>query len=231
MAESDRRDAENALLAERRLGGWVFDTAQRPIEGSRVEILSGPRSGEVTTTAANGTFTFGNGFLVAPDMLAGKDGYRLADVRFYSSGDRTAILKVFKLGSPPPPIDLGGTYDLTFTADPACDALPPEARSRRYHTTVLGGNQTSHVLVLYGASFVTVAANYVANTVSMSAFENFVSLHFSDPPIGEKLDDQTTLYISGSAQGELTGSTSHLIVDGNIDSCHSKNHTLTLVRH
>jgi hypothetical protein len=96
---------------------------------------------------------------------------------------------------------------------------------------VPGGNQTSHSLLLYGASFDTWPGNIDANMVFMAVFENFVVLHFSDPPIGEKLDDQTTLYIGGSAQGDITGPTSHLTVGGYIDSCHSKNHALTLVRH
>ena len=212
------------------LGGWVFDTAGRPIEGASVQILSGARAGEVATTFADGTYAFRDGFPAAPEMQASKSGYRFERAYFHAPGS-TAIRKVFFLGSLNPPIDLGGTYDLTFTADPVCDVLPPEARSRRYLTTVPGGNATSHILVLSGASFVTYPESYAWNRVPMSVFENFVVLHFSDPPIGEKLDDQTTLYISGSAQGEITGSTSHLSVGGNIDSCHSKNHTLTLVRH
>jgi hypothetical protein len=226
------------------LAGWVFDTAQRPIEGARVEIQSGPRSGEATTTAADGTFTFGTGFLAAPDMSASKDGYRLVDVRFHSAGDKTAILKVFKLGSLNPAVDFAGTYDLTFTADPACDALPVEARSRRYQTTVPGGYATYHSLVMTGATFLDVYEYYPGNTLNLSAFDNFVRLDFSDPPIWEKLASPTSLYIYGLAEGVLSGSTMDLKVDGTFGfcgvtsglkceqevACHSENHTLTVTR-
>jgi hypothetical protein len=226
------------------LGGWVFDTAGRPIAAATVEILSGARAGAVATTSADGSYAFGHGFPSAPEMRASKSGYRLVDAQFYAPGDTTTIHRVFRLGSLNPPIDLGGTYDLTFTADPACDALPPEARSRRYLTTVPGGDATHYALTLSGAGFVAVDERYVANMVYMSRFEDFVHLEFSDPPIWEKLASPTSLYIYGSAEGKMSGSAADFKVAGEFEfcgvtsgveceeevACHSRNHTLTVSR-
>jgi hypothetical protein len=127
-------------------------------------------------------------------MRASKSGYLLESTGSYNRGDPPTIYRWFRLGSSTPPIDLGGTYDLTFTADPAC-ALPLEARSRRYLTSIPAGNATSRALTLSGASFVTVPGGYGSNVVYMSVFENFVRFYFSDPPIWETLASPTSLYI------------------------------------
>jgi len=225
------------------LAGSVSDTAGRPIEGATVEIVGGQQAGSVTTTLADGSYTFGGGFSAAPAMRANKSGYIFDSTNSYTTGDPPTIYRWFRLGSSTPPIDLGGTYDLTFTADPSC-ALPLEARSRRYLTSIPAGNATLRTLTLSGASFVTAPAGYVSNVVYMSVFENFVRFYFSDPPIWETLTGPTSLYINGSADGEVTGSTAHFRVTGEFEfcgvtgngcekeiECDSTNHTLTLTRH
>jgi hypothetical protein len=52
-----------------------MDTAARPIEGATVEIVGGERAGSVTTTLADGCYTFGGGFSAAPAMRSSKSGY------------------------------------------------------------------------------------------------------------------------------------------------------------
>jgi hypothetical protein len=72
---------------------------------------------------------------------------------------------------------------------------------------------------LEGARFANPGGRYVANVVYLSAFENFVRLNFSDPPIWELLDEPTSVYISGEAAGTVSGSVSEFSVSGEFESC------------
>jgi hypothetical protein len=67
------------------------------------------------------------------------------------------------------------------------------------------GYAVSHRFELTGAHFVPVDRTYSSNVIYAGVFERFVRFNFHDPPIWERLDEPASLYISGSAEGELTG--------------------------
>ncbi len=226
------------------LDGWVADTAGRLIDGVTVQILSGPHAGEVRTTGPDGRFAFDGPFTAIPEAQASKPGYLPAGGNVFILPGTTTIRGLFRLGSPNRPADLGGTYQLTFTADPSC-ALPAEARSRSYTVSVSSNSASSYLFRLGGASFVHASGGYDDwNVIYVGVFENVVTLYFSDPPIWERLDQPTSLYIVGSAQGEVTGPVSRFPVDGEFEfcgvtangqceeevECDSRHHSVTLTR-
>ena len=197
--------------------GWVADTAGRLLEGARVEVLSGLNAGAVAIADREGQFAFSQPFADVPGVRATKEGYVPANSNVWVHNGM-AIRGWFRLGSPNPAVDLSGSYTLTFTADPACQSLPSQARSRTYHTTV-GPSATPGLVTLEGARFANVGIGYLGNVIYVSAFENFVRLSFSDPPIWELLDDPTSVYIFGDATGTVSGSVSELTVAGEFEYC------------
>jgi hypothetical protein len=226
------------------LEGWVHDTAGRPIEGATVEVLNGLHVGATTSSGRDGRYSFSQTVTSIPGMRATKAGYQPADGNVFVLMGSSIIRGLFRLGSPNPPIDLGGNYLFTFTADASCTSLPPQARARTYQATIPRGQATHHVLTLTGARFADAAPGYSANTIYVSVFENFVQFYFSDPPIWELLDAPTSLYVYGDAQGEITGAVSSFPVWGEFEfcgstgdgkceeevECESSHHTLTLTR-
>jgi hypothetical protein len=82
--------------------------------------------------------------------------------------------------------------------------LPPESRSRTYRATI-GASPTPGVVTLEEGRFVDVGHGYVGNVVYVSAFESFVRLHFSDPPIWELLNEPASVSILGAADGTVSG--------------------------
>jgi hypothetical protein len=222
------------------LDGWVGDTASRPLEGARVEVLSGPHAGAVAITEGNGNFAFGQTFSAVPSLRATKDGYVPAASNVFVPPGTSNIRGWFRLGSPNDASDLSGSYTLTFTADPACQSLPREARARTYGATLTFSAPA--IVTLSGGRFVS--GGYPSNLVYLSTFENFVRLDFSDPPIWERLADPTSVYISGEASGTVHGTVSELSVSGEFEycgvtsgaeceeevACESHNHRLVLTR-
>ena len=228
------------------LNGWVNDTAGRPVEGARVEVLSGPQTGASALTNRDGEFAFTESFAAVPEMRSSKAGYRQdrSDVFVFTA---SSIRGLFRLGSLNPPVDFGGAYELTFIADPACTALPAEARVRRYQTTLDDSDHTFQLLTLSGASFARPNGGYAWNAIYLQAYENFVNLNFSDPAVWELLDGPASVYIEGAAAGVISGSSTELRLTGEFEfcgatitagageceqerSCKSSNHTLTLTR-
>jgi hypothetical protein len=212
-----RVETSTQPLGSLALNGWVADTAGRLLEGARVEIVSGPHAGAVAITDGEGQFAFSPRFAAVPTVRATKEGYVPANSNVWLHNG-TVIRGWFRLGSPNPPVDLSGHYTLTFTTDPACQSLPPEARSRTYQATI-GPSAIPGIVKLEGARFANPGGRYVANVVYLSAFENFVRLNFSDPPIWELLDEPTSVYISGEAAGTVSGSVSEFSVSGEFESC------------
>jgi Carboxypeptidase regulatory-like domain len=196
------------------LSGWVADTAGRLLEGARVEIMSGSHAGAVTITDRQGQFAFSQLFSDVPAVGATKEGYLPASKNVWVHNG-AEIRGWFRLGSPNPPVDLTGNFTLTFTADPACQSLPSQARSRTYHATMA----PQGLLQLEGARFVNFGDGYVGNVVYVSVFESFVRLDFGDPPIWELLDDPTSVYIFGSAEGTVSGPVSAFSVAGEFEYC------------
>src|SRR5262245_43990636 len=58
-----------------RLSGAVSDTANRPLAGSKVEVMEGPRAGTFATTDESGRFSMAGTFTGNITLSASKDGY------------------------------------------------------------------------------------------------------------------------------------------------------------
>src|SRR5512145_2758838 len=57
------------------LRGTVFDTASRPVDQARIEVMDGPQAGAVTTSNEQGQFSFSQRFTQGLTLRASKDGY------------------------------------------------------------------------------------------------------------------------------------------------------------
>ena len=102
------------------LFGAVSDTAFRPLSGARVEIVEGSQAGWFTTSAADGRFSIAFTSTNVVTVRATKDGYASATM---SVRPPSGIFLSFYL-SPPEPVNIAGTYTVTFAADGACTGLP-----------------------------------------------------------------------------------------------------------
>jgi hypothetical protein len=229
------------------LNGWVYDTAGRPIEGATLQVLTGPNSGATTSTDQEGAYAFIQPFAAVPQMRATKAGYQTENSNVFFLNNTSIIRGWFRLGSTAaPPVDLDGAYLLTFAADPSCTSLPDAARQRSYEATISDGRASFHLVSLRGASFVpATAGGYGAwNVLYITAFENYVRVDFSDPPIWELLNQPSSVYMTGFAAGTMTGPVTNMPLSGEFAfcgsatggechdevSCESAKHTLTLTR-
>jgi hypothetical protein len=128
-----------ALFPAFGLSGRVVDPTYRPIAGSRVEIVDGPRAGTVEITDEDGHFTM-EGFFTSPvTVRASKDGYQpetriMPPPRLPPSQlvEGTGWQMQFYLAPLGPSAAIAGEYTLTITGDRVCTSFPAEMRSRTY---------------------------------------------------------------------------------------------------
>jgi len=115
------------------LAGIVYDSAERPLSGARVEVLDGPQAGQWTLTDGTDSYGFSGIFDDATRFRATMTGHVPA------IGTRNARCApcnpnwwlYFFLQPDGASADLAGDYTLTIAADPACsDLLPASARER-----------------------------------------------------------------------------------------------------
>lgn len=231
------------------LSGSVQDSVGRAVGQARIVVGDGPQAGAVALTDEAGRFSFAQTFTSDVTLRASKAGYRDQSKRF-TWGDAAAGRSVwFSLESTTPPVDVAGSYLLTFTADHACSSLPAAARTRTYSTAV-GRISSWSLIALNGAIFAPSAGSYPGtdwNVISVTLFEDFASLWFSDPPILEQVTPESYLFIDGHAEGTISGPITELPVSGNFAfcearkpgiyecavpevTCRSTNHRLTLSR-
>jgi len=190
------------------VGGWVGDSASRLLAGARVEVLTGPASGRTAITDENGRYDLagvGNG----AELRASKDGY-LPQTR--QAGQFNGPRIDFHLGSPGGSFDLTGNFQVTFTADTACTALPAAARSRTYRAA---GN--GFLLTLYGGQFGL--GDYKWGVLYAGPFENFVNLNFNDPPVWDFLTPDTYVVFYGGASGIMVRDTGTFPASGEVTYC------------
>ena len=107
--------------------GWVGHTTFQPCRDCTVEVLDGPGAGTSVSTNHDGNFSVriagGSGFT----LRASKDGFRPATQVATDSGWVVLVLE-----SVQPPLNLAGTYKMTFEAGNACADVPAEIRRRDY---------------------------------------------------------------------------------------------------
>ena len=194
-------------LQEFRLSGAVSDAAWRPLKGSRVEVIDGPRAGTVATTGEAGRFSMPGTFTGNVTVTASKDGYtpetRPVLAQGYPSppGNAGGSWEIaFSLGPLGPPANIAGVYTLTLTADRACTNLSDNARTRSYVATILpGAKSTSFLARLSDARFVS-----AYNQLEIGIAGDFAGIGNWD--IVEQLQDATFLVVAGRAAGSFGSS-------------------------
>lgn len=118
--------------------GTVSDTAYRHLAGARVEVLDGPQAGLTATADARGEFSM-TGLFDETTRFQATVGGHITSTRtlqpFCARCNPNWWIN-FTLDVPDPPINVGGDYTLTFTANNRCTMLPDDMRSRTFTATV-----------------------------------------------------------------------------------------------
>lgn len=141
------------------LSGGVYDTARRPLGGSRVEVIDGQRASMVTTADETGRFSMPGPFTGTVTVTASKDGYVPETTTVPTNpppnrplppplppGEVRRVDFNFSLQPHGPSANIAGVYTLTLTADSACTNLPDEARTRTYTATIVPGYRSTAFL-------------------------------------------------------------------------------------
>jgi len=219
--------------------GSVSDTAFRPLDGARVEVVDGPQAGRSTTADANGNFSLSGTFDDATRFRATKDGHLAATQVSRTFPNISGRFLIFSLEVPAPPVNMAGDYTLTFIADSACVGLPDDVRTRTYaatitpsHPTNIPTANTNFNVALSGASFLPSRDSFPIGVAG-----DYVTFWFSDPTLVEVIAPNThlELYGAGGASVGTSGvSTIAVSWDGEFEysqtECESKNHQLILTR-
>lgn len=241
-----------------RVVGGVSDTAWRGLGDARVEVLTGPEAGMVTTTDENGHFSMPETFSAPFTLMASKDGYS-SRTNSWPNGrmppsEPKEVTLWFYLQPLGPSANLVGKYTWTLTADRACTGLPADARTRTYTATIVPGPTPTNFLVrLSDARFLPTYDRAV-----MVVAGDFVSFGSWDPYSGqsggagivERLGETgyVAIEVGGGGSFGPSGMTApfggyfeycpaEMAVDGNRYrclatkvQCDSDRHQLTLVR-
>jgi hypothetical protein len=204
------------------VSGLVYDTVSRPVPAARVEVINGTQVGGAVITNENGEFTFETPLEIQTQLRASKAGYR-NETKPVLPGPGNPVRVVFQLGSVNPAVDLTGQYEVTFTADAACEALPEIARSRTYSGTV-----TSTTINLSGALFGAFGDSLPWNSIYFQQFEDMARFSMYDPPILEVIanappphpsNDDGYISIYGEASGLVRREHSQVPLLGSFEYC------------
>jgi hypothetical protein len=209
------------------LAGIVYDSADRPLSGARVEVLDGPQAGQSTLTDGTGSYGFNGTFDDATRFRATMTGHVPA---VGTRGARCAPCNpnwwlYFFLQPDGASADLTGDYTLTIAADPGCSDLPASARERTYSARIAHAvygrrpPETTFKLTVdatsflsgYGALDVFVAGSAVTAEVG--------DLHGA-PGLVEQVGEMTYLTFGGSISAvATTPSRITASFDGFIEQC------------
>lgn len=116
------------------VSGFVRTMPGRWCEGCAVEVMDGASAGASVLTGANGQYSLSISFVgdgSSVTLQASKNGYQPA-----TQTTRGGFVS-FTLESSHP-LDLAGTYDMTFEAGAQCAELPESVRKREYAVTLAG---------------------------------------------------------------------------------------------
>jgi hypothetical protein len=116
--------------------GFVVDTAFRPLEGARVDVLEGVEAGLFTTADRTGHFVLTGRFDLTTPFRASHHEHDMVTQlpRFSSPGGQPWV--VFYLKPVAGAVNIAGEYAMTLAADQTCVDLPEEMRTRNYTATV-----------------------------------------------------------------------------------------------
>jgi hypothetical protein len=220
-------------LQEFRLSGAVSDTANRPLAGSKVEVMDGSRTGTVGTTDEAGRFSMPGTFTGNITLTASKDGYVRETRPVVPSGlplpqgnAGGGWELAFHLEPIGPSANVAGMYTATLTADSMCTNLPAEARSRSYTATIASsGRSSSYVARLSDARFfstVPCPPGRPAETCTYNQFGIGIAGDFANIGSGgivEQLADTTYLVFTGGGGASFDPSGITLPLDGSFQYC------------
>jgi hypothetical protein len=204
-----------ALFPAFGLSGRVVDPTYRPVAGSRVEIIDGPRTGTVEITDEDGHFTM-EGFFTGPvTVRASKDGYqpetrimpppRLPPSELVEGANWQMQFYLAPLG---PWADIAGEYTLTITGDRACTSLPAAMRSRTYTAQIDPPSRSGFsIATLRGATFFSEPCapgqpreTCVHNRFGIGLAGDYLSIGGG---VIEQLGDKGFLRFEGGAEGSF----------------------------
>jgi hypothetical protein len=209
------------------LSGAVYDTAFRPLEGARVEVVNGPDAGMSTTAQTYGTFTLFGVFDAATRFRATHEGHIESERTWIQCATCSRPWLGFTLAVPVPPVNLAGDYSLTFAANGACPGFPDDLRTRVYSTVISPASDSTTTFqatvtgaVLFG-KYRTFDLNVAGNDVTVWLGD----LH-GDPGIVEELatpvgvKGQGYLAFAGAASASATNPARiEAAMDGAFDYC------------
>jgi hypothetical protein len=193
------------------LAGIVYDSAERPLSGARVEVLDGPQAGQWTLTDGTGSYGFNGTFDDATRFRATLTGHVPA---IGTRGPRCAPCNpnwwlYFFLQPDGASADLTGDYTLTIAADPACSDLPASARARTYTARIAHAvyarhpPETTFKLTVDGASFVSGYGTLDVFVAGSAVTAEVGDLHGA-PGLVEQVAETTYLTFGGSISGAVT---------------------------
>jgi hypothetical protein len=130
-----------------RLGG-IVTFGRVGVPDARVEVVSGPFAGKMTTTNGFGNFDL-LGVVGDMDVRVSKNGYIDRRHQVTVTGNQTVSWELDGLG---PPLDVAGVYALTITAGTCEVAFPAELKIRVYTATITQSG-AAVTLILSGADF------------------------------------------------------------------------------
>jgi hypothetical protein len=185
-----------------RVTGTVFDTAFRTIAGVRIEALDATPSGAAATTEDHGHFDLRGTFDEKTRFRASKDGY-ITTTGTFLSACQNCDLRIY-LGVDAPPLDLAGTYALTFAADNTCTDLPSTARRRTYSVRIVpeaSANlppNTWFRVMFSGGAFLS-----GHDLLSIHSAGDYLSWTFDGGVISEQVADNAYLTFAGEAAASV----------------------------
>ena len=206
------------------ISGVVYDTAVRQLAGAHVEVVDGPQAGTATTSDAEGRFSLRGTFDNDTRFRATKEGH-LAEIRTLSP--RCAQCNpqrwlYFNLDVVAPPVNVAGSYTVTFVADSNCDSLPGEVRTRSYAATIAPSSyrpNTAFSVTFDKTPFLEDYKSFTINVAGNDALFWLGNLH-GDPGLVERVAANTYFAFDGTAAATVTDvSLIAFSLDGRIESC------------
>jgi len=130
----------SATITVTQIRAYVSDTAYRSLVGAQVEVLDGSGAGRIATANADGVAVLNGVFEKGTRFRATIDGHESLIETWTCSvancqNNATPWLS-FILRPLATPLELGGEYMMTITADPTCAASIQPFQSRSYPVTL-----------------------------------------------------------------------------------------------
>ena len=194
----------------------MYDTALRPLDDARVEVLDGPQAGTSTTSNGDGGFWLAGTFDDTTRFRATRAGHVAETATLRPCGGcNPGRWLIFDLDPLVPPVSLAGDYTLTFIAHGACEGLPEQVRTRTYAATITNRSPSDRPATAFdvsvsGASFRNDLAWGGGPSLQIFVAGDYLSLGFADfhgsPGLVEQVAANTYLALSGMG-GASVGAT------------------------